>query len=406
MVSQTWLTSKEVDHPVWKHWLLIVTPREVKSSTALLFITGGSIERPAPQSADPALVRAAEATRSVVAELHGVPNEPLIFTDDGRQRTEDAIIAYTWDKFLRSGEDRWPLRLPMTKAAVRAMDTISAFCQGLPGGSIRVDSFAVAGGSKRGWTTWTTAAVDKRVVAIVPIVIDTLTLERRSRRQLAAYGFYSPAIRDYIDIGLPDWDGTRQMHELLRIEDPYSYHERYTMPKLIINATGDQYFLPDNSQFYFGGLPGIKYLRYVPNADHSLNGSDAHETLLTFYAAILSKAPLPRFSWKLDADGAIRVRAIDAPKSVRLWQAANPKARDFRLETIGPHWTSSELMEQADHTYVAKVDPPAKGWAAFTVELTYPIAGLPPLKFTTQVRVVPDTLPFAEKLKEIKAVER
>ncbi len=32
-------------------------------------------------------------------------------------------------------------------------------------------SFIVAGASKRGWTTWTTGAVDKRVIAIVPIVM-------------------------------------------------------------------------------------------------------------------------------------------------------------------------------------------------------------------------------------------
>lgn len=34
----------------------------------------------------------------------------------------------------------------------------------------------VAGGSKRGWTTWTTAAVDKRVFGAIPIVMDMLDL--------------------------------------------------------------------------------------------------------------------------------------------------------------------------------------------------------------------------------------
>jgi len=67
-------------------------------------------------------------------------------------------------------------RLPMTKSAVRAMDTVTAFL----GSSREVTSggrFVVAGGSKRGWTTWTTAAVDKRVVGIIPIVIDVLNIE-------------------------------------------------------------------------------------------------------------------------------------------------------------------------------------------------------------------------------------
>ena len=39
---------------------------------------------------------------------------------DGKERTEDGIIAYTWEKFLKGGDDQWPARLPMTKSAVRA----------------------------------------------------------------------------------------------------------------------------------------------------------------------------------------------------------------------------------------------------------------------------------------------
>src|SRR5690242_3201410 len=41
MTSQAWLTTNEVDRPLWKHWLNIIRPKEVTSSEALLFITGG-----------------------------------------------------------------------------------------------------------------------------------------------------------------------------------------------------------------------------------------------------------------------------------------------------------------------------------------------------------------------------
>lgn len=54
-----------------------------------------------------------------------IPNEPIVFVGDGKRRTEDAIIAYTWFKFLQNtSEPNWLLRLPMTKAVVKAMDTV------------------------------------------------------------------------------------------------------------------------------------------------------------------------------------------------------------------------------------------------------------------------------------------
>ena len=87
--------------------------------------------------------------------------------------------------------------------------------------------------------------------------------------------------------------------------------------------------------------------------------------------------------------------AKDAPAGVKLWQATNPEARDFRLETFGPHWVGSQLEPESPGVFVARVEKPARGWTAFFVELTFPTGPqLPPLKFTTQVRVVPDVLPF------------
>jgi PhoPQ-activated pathogenicity-related protein len=257
-----------------------------------------------------------------------------------------------------------------------------------------VKTFVVAGGSKRGWTTWTTAAVDKRVVAIVPLVIDLLNVEPSFDHHWRAYGFWAPSIKDYEERGLMDWSGTPRYRELMRIVEPFSYRDRLTMPKFIVNASGDQFFLPDSSQFYFDELKGEKYLRYVPNADHSLKNSDALQSLVAFYDAVLRGAPRPKFSWKFEKDGAIQVKATDKPTEVKLWQATNPDARDFRLEKIGPAYKSTVLTDAGGGTYVAKMSKPEKGWTAYFVELTFPSGCKYPYKFTTPVRVIPDVLPY------------
>jgi PhoPQ-activated pathogenicity-related protein len=282
----------------------------------------------------------------------------------------------------------------MTKAAVRAMDTVTAFCATPEGGDAKVDGFVVAGGSKRGWTTWTTAAVDKRVVAIIPIVIDVLNIEPSMLHHYAAYGFWSEAIGNYTAFNIMDWTGTPEYHALMKLEEPYQYRQRLTMPKFIINASGDQFFLPDSAQFYFDDLPGVKYLRYVPNADHGLKNTDAYQTLTTCFTAIVNNSHLPQFSWTLEKDGSIRVTTKDKPVAATLWQATNPDARDFRLETLGPKWENTLLTEQRGGVYIGKVPTPAKGWTAFFVELMFPAGESPSFKFTTQVRVVPDVLPY------------
>jgi PhoPQ-activated pathogenicity-related protein len=169
----------------------------------------------------------------------------------------------------------WPLRLPMTKAAVRAMDTVTAVAKTK---GFTVDHFVVSGASKRGWTTWTTAAVDKRVSPSFRWSSTCLNVEKSLEHHYSAYGSWAPSLADYTDMKTFDWFGTPQLKKLMDIEDPYSYLDRLTMPKYIVNSGGDQYFTPDSSQFYWKDLKGEKYLRYVPNTKHDLNGSDARES--------------------------------------------------------------------------------------------------------------------------------
>jgi PhoPQ-activated pathogenicity-related protein len=394
MTSQRWRRELEVDRPLWRHRLTVIEPEQVGTDTALLIIGGGSNEKKRPARVNPLLAIAAVTTCSVTAELRMVPNQPLIFAGETQTRAEDAIIAYSWDKYLRTGDEAWPLRLPMTKSVVRAMDAITAFCRSAAGGRIEVGRFVLGGASKRGWTAWTAAAADKRVAAIIPVVIDLLNVETSFEHHYRAYGFWAPAIAAYQASGIMRWAGTTELASLLKIEDPYAYRHRLGMPKFVINSAGDQYFLPDSSQFYFDALVGEKYLRYVPNTDHSLKGSDAPESAFAFYQAIATGRPRPKFSWSFEPDGLIVVKAETPPITAALWQATNPIARDFRLETIGPAYRRSALGASSDGIYIAKVPAPAHGWVAYFVELTFPSGSGSPFKFTTGVRVAPEVLPF------------
>ena len=397
MISQTWRSKEEVDRPAWQHWLTIIRPDGAKADTALLWINGGSNGKPAPQEADKMLAGVALAANAVVVDLRTVPNEPLVFADDpDNRRSEDAIIAYTYVKYASTGDGTWPLLLPMVKSAVRAMDTTQKHLSSLDAGPMNIRKFVVSGGSKRGWTTWLTAAVDKRVVAIAPAVIDVLNMDEQMKHHFAAYGFYSQAIGDYQEMKVFEQLDTPEGQALIKIVDPYEYRDRYAnIPKFLINSSGDQFFLPDSAQFYYHDLPGEKHIRYVPNTDHGLGGSDAIQSLMGFFQSILAGASRPNFTWQVMPDGSIEVQTTTKPLAAKLWQATNPKARDFRKEIIGTAWKDAPL-EQQGSKYIAKVPQPQQGWTAFFAELTFDSGGIFPFKFTTEVHVVPDTLPFAK----------
>ncbi len=395
MTSQNWLTPAEVDRTEWKHWVTVYKPDVVESDVALLMIGGGNNGNAAPDKMEPFTASIAAKTKTVTVELRMIPNQPLSFYGESRKRTEDAIIALTWKKYLETGDDRWPTRLPMTKAAVRAMDATQEFMASEAGGKNKVARWVITGGSKRGWTTWTTGIVDKRVIAIMPVVIDMLNMEASFIHHWRVYGFWAPAVGDYVEHGVMDWQGSQQYHDLMSIVEPYQYRDRLTIPKYIVNSTGDQFFVPDSSQFYFKDLVGEKYLRYVPNTDHGVTRrSDAGESLATYYESIVKNWKRPEFSWTISKEGVITVTCKDKPSAVKLWQATNPDARDFRLEKIGPAYKSKDLTAESENTYVVKLGKPEQGFMASFVELTFPTPGGGSWKFTTDMKVTPDVYPF------------
>src|SRR5438094_3529589 len=161
----------------------------------------------------------------------------------------------------------------------------------------------------------------------------------------------------------------------MKIEEPYEYRDRLTLPKFIVNASGDQFFLPDSSRFYFDDLLGEKHLRYVPNASHSLDKTDAIESVQAFYTSIVKGTPRPEIAWTFERDGSIKVVARQRPDDVRVWQAVNPAARNFRFDTIGGAYHSAPLTPSRPNTWVARGRPPRAGWTSFFVERMFPRRG-------------------------------
>ncbi|MCY3596095.1 MAG: PhoPQ-activated protein PqaA family protein [Rhodospirillales bacterium] len=183
----------------------------------------------------------------------------------------------------------------------------------------------------------------------------------------------------------------------MRSVDPYQYRHRVTVPKLVLNATGDEFFLPDSSRFYWNELRGENYLRYVPNAPHSMAGTDVLDTVAAFHWLVVNDQRPPRFSWTRRDDGTLQVMPLDQPQGVLLWQATNPAARDFRLPVLGPAFNSTPVEADERGIYTARVPAPERGWSAWFLELTYDVGAPKPLKLTTEVVVTPDVLPFEDK---------
>ncbi len=451
MTSQQWRSSADVytgdgvRRDLWTHNITVVDPKERVSNTAMLFIDGGSRTNSVPTTVDEYITTLAVISGTPIALVKNIPSQPIVFTDEVvqsatekstilRNRTEDAIIAYSYDKFMDSFAEgspdyTWPLLFPMAKAAVKAMDTVETLMkESVYGVNRPVSDFVVAGASKRGWTTWLTGATDCRVKAIAPIVIDVLNMDEQMLHHRSAYGYWAPSIYDYaqervFDKLLPESAGGALEPEalaLLDLVDPYEYvlKGRYdNMPKFMMNGSGDQFFLPDSSQWYFDGLEGEKYLNYIPNAGHGLvndeEGIDPTDSenpagnLLGWYMAVTQNKTRPPFTWSFDADGSIRVEvdSVRKPKLVKMWYATSTNNRDFRVES-GTTWTPQVLLPQnaAQTLYVGKpADIPAGKWTGFFVQLFYAntarLPGIvqnsglditvPDLVFTTGVKVLP-----------------
>lgn len=412
--SQQWLDATRVDRPLWEHEIRIAQPRPLlcgdtaKSKTAIILVSGGGNRPDGTMGSTTSWTNGvlAHAFCRTIIEVKQVPNQPIVFTDETASRKEDGIIAYTFDRYLRGVEGDWPVQLAMVRSVVQAMTAIQEFSrtqEDIPD----IDDFVLVGASKRGWTTWLTAAVDPRVRAIVPVSIDMAGMAHQFPHHLAAYGKYSPALKDYTAFDIACRMGGPRGRDLMGIVDPIAYRERLQMPKLILNSAGDQFFVSDSWRFYYDDLMGAKRLRYTVNSDHGHSDGSGSKTAKGFVRLklllqarnwindVLDGHEPPRLDWERTADGQLVVQPSVAPRAMKLWTADNPEARDFRLATVGKAWRAEPLTADADGKFRVNLQAPSRGWRAVMVEAVF--GGFTEFDqqiYTTGVYVLPDTLPF------------
>jgi PhoPQ-activated pathogenicity-related protein len=325
----------------WEHKLTLIEPKSLAADdVVLLYITGD------PNPGDALLgLSVANASGLRVAILNSVPNQPLFGL------REDALIAYTFEQYLKTGEPDWPLLFPMVRSALSAMEAVSAF---LGERGVKVRGFVVAGASKRGWTTYLTAVVaPTRVLGIIPIVFDFLNFPVQLSRQRELFGEPSAMLRDYTARGLTElFAAGAKAAKLAWLVDPYSYRYAYTMPKLIVVGSNDPYWASDATGLYWPGLPDPKLLLVVPNAGHNvLDFTRVLTSVATFARAVAEGIELPKLEWDWHWEGeaaSLRLRADQEAVGARIWKTTyvKPDLRSSRWEAqdlseLGPTWNFS-----------------------------------------------------------------
>lgn len=389
LTSQTW---HEI---IWTHKLQVFVPKGAKPQRTMVLLNQGG--KPSAGSGLLGL-KIAEQVGAPVAFLYGIPNQPLF-----GGKTEDALIAETFVRYLETKDPTWPLLFPMVKSLVRAMDALQAFAKAE--WQMDVKDFVVTGASKRGWTSWLTAASgDTRVKAIAPLVIDTLNFPVQMKNQLTAFGKPSLMIHDYTERHLVPIPNTEEARKLWQMIDPWVYRQSLTVPKMIINGANDPYWPLDALNSYWDDLKGEKYVLYVPNAGHNLRQTNADgkeelipiravSTLSGFCKCQIFDKPMPKLTWKYTAkpDGIeLEVGYSGSLKSQRVW-SADATTRDFRKARWNEKVLSStsgggKVTVSGISTQIG-IGLPEAGFRAVWVETEFEIDGLV-FPLSTQLRIL------------------
>ena len=83
---------------------------------------------------------------------------------------------------------------------------------------------------------------------------------------------WSFAFEDYWEMNITNKIDDPLFQTAMDIIDPFSYRDKILMPKLVVDGTMDEFFLLDDSTYWWHEMPNAYELNrfiMVPNADHT-----------------------------------------------------------------------------------------------------------------------------------------
>ncbi|EIA9517057.1 PhoPQ-regulated protein [Salmonella enterica subsp. enterica serovar Infantis] len=397
--SQTWSPQGVVSPERWQNGVDIYIPDSAREKNALVVINNGSNNNGSGTPVAPTnfneeeLSRIAIATRTVVISVSNVPNQVLSYQGVTTPLGEDNSVAYSWKLFIGDTHKYQDasLHIPMAASVSQAFRLAKKELT-----QQNINKFIVTGASKRGWAAWLTALSDPDVGAVVPFAMDLLNTQKSLEHMYQSYGKNWPvAFYPYYNQGIDQQVGTDKFARLMRLENPLTYlntdmGDRLKIDKYIINASGDDFYVPDNSHFYYGLLPGSKSLRVVPNSTHNGILSVAEQSLITFVNRFQEKQKLPEITENVQSRGdgkkELVVNFSEKPVAILQWTARNPAARDFRYACDIKYNSVPVSLATGDNTLSISLTTPDSGWQATYIEATFTDGYVA----TTQVYITPD----------------
>jgi len=184
---------------------------------------------------------------------------------------------------------------------------------------------------------------------MIPIVMDMCNFHPNLHHQFKAYGGWTFAFEDYYNENITQDLDDQWFADLLQACDPYSFFDRYNerkLAKFVVDGTYDEFFMPDDEQFWWKDFEQPKYFLINPDADHSQAAAVETDipSLTTFAGAYLNNVAMPIVDWEIDDEtGNITITFDGNTSSIVdavVWHGKScgkngkTKRRDFRMVNL------------------------------------------------------------------------